>query len=138
MTAENPLARADFDEDALFAAFDLAHRAGAKSIELGYHEDDPKPDALNWYADCALKGTRIIAEGVGPVEAAEALGRKLLRGGTCRRCGEPIMLGGPKVARGCRWTRRGKRWEPGCGKPIDSSIPAPLAPASQNPSGGDA
>lgn len=113
------------DEDALIAAIDVAGRSGATSIDVGYHEDEPEPDALNWYAQAFYNGARIMGEGRDPVEAAEALARKLLRGALCRRCGEPILLSGvhPPVARGCRWTRNGRKWEPGCGKPIDTSIP---------------
>lgn len=115
---------ASFDEDALVAAIDLAGRSGARSIDVGYHEDEPEPDALNWYAQAHYRGARIMGEGRDPIEAAEALARKLLRGALCRRCGEPILLSSvPAVARGCRWTRNGRKYEPGCGKPIDRTIP---------------
>jgi hypothetical protein len=113
-----------FDRDALIAGCDLVGRSGARALDIGYHEDEPKPDALNWYAQATFRGAKLFEEARDPIEAVERLARRMLRGARCRRCGEPIMLAGSKVARGCHWTRRGPRWEPGCGRPIDHSIPA--------------
>ncbi|MDQ3432039.1 MAG: hypothetical protein M3467_07455, partial [Actinomycetota bacterium] len=46
-----------------------------------------------------------------PVEAAEALARRLLDGGVCAHCGRTVSLStGP----GCRWTRMGRTWVRGC------------------------
>lgn len=117
----------DFDEDAIVACVDLGHRSGAKDFKIGYHEDEPQEGALNWYAEAHFKGARIFGEGVGPVEAADALSRRLLKGARCRRCGKPIRLGGPSAGgKGkCRWSRQGAEWVPGCGKPIDPSIKLP-------------
>lgn len=115
----------DFDRDALVAAVDLAGRG--RSVEIGYQYDGAETiAAMGWYAQAAYKGARLIEEGRGPVEA---LARRLLKGARCRRCGKPVRLNGE---RGCRWTRRGDRWVPGCGKPIDRSIPAPLARGSDD------
>jgi len=115
--------QANFDQDALTAALDLVGRSGASSIEVGYLHDDVPVEQAGWYCQCTYRGARLIAENQrGPVEATEALARRVLDGATCRRCGEIIRLSdGPK---GCRWTRKGEKWEPGCGKPIDFSIPA--------------
>ena len=125
----------NLDEDALFAAADLVGRTGAKSFEIGYlHDDVPAADA-GWYAQAQYKGARITEEGKGPVDAAEALARRLLEGGKCTRCGSLIALSGhgafayksPVMTDGttwtaeeaakagqCRWTRMGRRWEAAC------------------------
>jgi hypothetical protein len=123
------------DEDALFAAADLVGRTGAKEFTLGYLHDDVPAAEAGWYAYAQYKGARITEEGAGPVEAAEALARRLLAGGKCTRCGGLITLSGSGAfayehahladgttwtareaakARQCRWTRLGKRWEAGC------------------------
>lgn len=113
-----------FDEDALIAGVELVGRSGAHEVEFGWTKDDKPIEDSDWYAFATFRGARVITEHhPGPVQAVEALARKLLRGGTCRRCGEPIILSGPAVLRGCRWARKGNRWTPGCDKPIDESIP---------------
>ena len=117
----------DLDEEALQAGIDLCGRSGARSIEIGFqNEDATSIEDADWYATASLKGARLSAEHKeDPVEAVEALARKVLRGARCRRCGKTIKLG--RTSSGCRWTRDGERWKPGCGKPIDRSIRAPLA-----------
>jgi hypothetical protein len=111
-----------YDEDALFASLELARRSGATSVEVGYLHDDVPVEQAGWYCSCTYRGARLIAEEHrGPVEAAEALARRVLDGAMCRRCGEQIQLQDDKP--GCRWTRMGRTWKPGCGKPINFSIP---------------
>lgn len=110
-----------FDQDAFKAGVELVGRAGAKNFEVGYLHDEVPLEEADWYAHAQFEGTRIIEEHYrGPVEAVEALARRLLTGGLCRRCGKPISLA--DTTEGCRWTRQGSRWEPGCDKPIDHSI----------------
>lgn len=122
----------NLDEDALVAAADLVGRTGARSFQIGYLDDEP---GSLWYAHAQYRGARITAEGPGPVEAAEALARRLLTGGKCTGCGGLIVLPGrgafayrsPVLADGtrwsaeaaakagqCRWVRTGRRWEAGC------------------------
>jgi hypothetical protein len=114
--------RPNFDQDALTASLDLVRRTGARSIEIGYLRDDVPVEQAGWYAQCMYSGARLIAdEHRGPVEAVEALARRVLDGALCRRCGEKIRLSND--GKGCRWRRRADKWEPGCGKPIDFSIP---------------
>jgi hypothetical protein len=110
-----------YDQDAMFAGLDLVQRAGASQVEFGYQKEDVPIGEADWYAFATFHGARVIVEHhVGPVEAVEALGRRLLTGAMCRRCGEQItMMDGP----GCRWRRVGPKWEPGCGLPVDLSIP---------------
>ena len=125
----------NLDEDALVAAADLVGRTGAKEFQIGYlHDDVPAPEA-GWYAYAQYNGARITEEGAGPVDAAEALARRLLEGGKCTRCGGLIALSGhgafaysaPVMTDGstwtaqeaakagqCRWTRMGRRWEASC------------------------
>jgi hypothetical protein len=126
------------DEDAFIAAADLVGRTGAKELQIGYLHDDVPAAEAGWYAHAQYKGARITEEGSGPVEAAEALARRLLTGGKCTRCGGLIALSGrgafayasPVMADGttwtaeeaakagqCRWTRMGRRWEAGCQQP---------------------
>lgn len=111
-----------FDQDALTAAMDLVGRTGARQFEFGYlHEDVPVEEA-DWWAHAQYRGVRISVEHKqGPIEAVEALARRLLDGGLCRRCGQPIRLS--DEGQGCRWTRNGPKWTPGCDLPIDHSIP---------------
>lgn len=111
------------DQDAIVAAADLVQRSGARQFEIGYRNDDEglPPTEQGWYAHAVFRGRRVIEESVGPVEAAEGLARRLLDGARCRRCGEPIRL--DDTDPGCRWTRMGPKWRPGCGLPIDRSIP---------------
>jgi hypothetical protein len=110
------------DQDALVAAIDLVGRSGARSVEIGYLHDDVPTTEAGWYCQCMFKGARIIVDNQrGPIEAAESLARRLLNGAQCRRCGEPIRLSDND--QGCRWTRKGPKWEPGCGQEINQSIP---------------
>lgn len=125
----------NLDEDALMAAADLVGRTGAKSFEIGYLHDDVPAAEAGWYANAQYKGARITEEGAGPIEAAEALARRLLAGGKCTRCGGLIALSSSgafaypsatltdgtkwtaedaKAAKQCRWTRMGRRWEAAC------------------------
>jgi hypothetical protein len=127
----------NLDEDALIAAADLVGRTGATRFEIGYLHDDVPAEQAGWYAHAQYKGARITAEDHrGPVDAAEALARRLLTGGKCAKCGKLIALSGsgafayhaPVMTDGtrwtaddaaaagqCRWTRTGPRWEAGCG-----------------------
>lgn len=124
------------DQDAAIAAVDLIGRTGATQFQVGYlHDDVPVEDAA-WYAHAQYQGTRVIEENHrGPVEAAEALARRLMTGGRCR-CGALVALSddgavfyrGARMADGsswseadaraagqCRWTREGARWYGACG-----------------------
>lgn len=109
---------AAFDTDALDAAINLIGRTGAQAFEIGYLHDDVPIEKAGWYAHAQYQGARVTAEQhPGPVEAAEALARRLLAGGQCAHCKGTITLAehrgdeGPKL---CRWTRRGARWDRGC------------------------
>lgn len=112
------------DQDALVASLDLVKRAGAAGAEFGWADASEDADtATDWYAQAKYKGRRVIVEHhPGPVEALEALARRLLDGATCRRCARPIVLDDTRS--GCRWTRSGASWRPGCGLPVNQSIPA--------------
>lgn len=127
------------DEDAMIAAFDVVGRSGAKDCEFGYlHEDVPIEEAA-WWAKAQYQGARLIEEGHrGPVEALEALARKVLTGGMCTHCRGLISLGDggamvyPGSVRGdgstwtpeeiervrrmpqCRYRRVGPKWVRGC------------------------
>jgi hypothetical protein len=126
------------DEDAAVAAVDLIGRTGAREVEVGYlHEDVPAEDA-GWHAHAKYRGARVGVEGMrGPVEAVEALARRLLTGAKCR-CGALVALSdagavaypGQPLADGtvwdetaiveagqCRWTRMGRRWVSACPEP---------------------
>jgi len=130
----------NIDEDAVKACADLVGRTGARQFQIGYLDDEPP---CGWYAYAQYKGARISAEDYpGPVEAADALVRKLLTGARCK-CGKLVALsddgaiayGGlmtdgstwthaeATAAGQCRWTRMGPRWEAGCsqGKKPDGS-----------------
>jgi len=104
----------DMDTDAFDAGIELIGRAGAKAFEVGYvHENVPVEDA-GWYAMAQWNGVKIMVDKrTGPVEAIEALARKVLNGSVCTHCGQPISLSGDREGI-CRWTRRGDSWVRGC------------------------
>lgn len=127
------------DEDAITALADLAGRTGARQLQIGYLHDDVPVQEAGWYAHAQYKGARItVDDQPGPVEAADALARRLLDGAKCMTCGglvtlsdegamaynTPLVDGSPwtveqAAAAGlCRWRRVGPRWERGCqGRP---------------------
>lgn len=101
---------AELDEDAVMACFDLAGRTGARDAEIGYLNDEGPP---GWYAHAKYGGARIMVDDMpGPVEAADALARRLLDGAKCTHCKRKIVLSGGGLV--CRWRRMGPRWERGC------------------------
>lgn len=107
----------DMDQDALNAALDLVGRTGAREVEIGYLHDDVPVEEAGWYAHAKYRGARITVENHrGPVEATEALARRLLTGGTCTHCQRTITLGGSTTfsQKKCRWTRLAAKWERGC------------------------
>lgn len=123
------------DDDVILATADLVRRTGARQFEAGYLHDDVPIEEAGWYAAAILKGTKIIEENHrGPVEACEALARRILTGATCR-CGKLVALSdkgavvypGAQMMDGttmtkerarrigqCRWQRLGPRWVKGC------------------------
>lgn len=129
----------NLDDDAIIAAADLVGRAGARQLEIGYLHEDVPSDQAGWYAHAQYRGARITAEDhPGPVEAVEALARRLLTGAQCTHCRGLVALSDagamvyPGAARtdGSRWTdedvaaararpqcryrREGKLWVRGC------------------------
>jgi hypothetical protein len=128
----------NLDEDALMAAADLVGRTGAREFQIGFTNDDDGITVaeMGWYCHAQYQGTRIIEEGAGPVEAAEALARRLLSGAKCKRCGKLVALSDDgavawdsvaladgttwtveeaRAAGQCRWTRMGRTWVSACG-----------------------
>jgi hypothetical protein len=125
----------NLDEDALVACVDLVGRTGATGFEIGYLHEDVPAEQAGWYAHAQLRGARIIVEDHrGPVEAADALARRLLSGAKCR-CGRLVALSDrgafaytkahtvdgqswtaeQAAAVGqCRWRRVAARWQMGC------------------------
>ncbi|WP_433225501.1 hypothetical protein [Actinomadura formosensis] len=125
----------NFDDDALLAAVDLVGRTGATNFQIGYLHDGVPADQAGWYAHAQYRGARITAEDHRhPVEAAEALARRLLDGAKCAHCGGLVALSddgamayNTRLVDGTRWTveqataaglchwrRVGPRWERGC------------------------
>lgn len=110
-------------------------RSGATGFQIGCLRNDVPAHLAGWYAHAQYRGARIIAENhPGPVEAAEALARKLLTGAKCK-CGKLVALSdhgafaydeagmadgsvwtaqAAAAAGQCRWRRNGPRWEGGC------------------------
>lgn len=123
------------DQDAIVAAVDLVRRSGATEFQVGYLHDDVPANEAGWYAHAQYKGARLTAEDhPGPVEATEALARRVLDGAQCSHCGGLVSLsdagtwahdstlvdGTPWTAEQaaetglCRWRRLGDRWARGC------------------------
>lgn len=123
---------ADLDQDAIHACADLVSRTGAKEFQIGYLSDEP---THGWFAHASYKGARIsTGDHPGPVEAADALCRRLLTGAKCTGGGGLVALSdagatafkNPVMADGstwtiaeasvmqCRWRRMGPKWVMGC------------------------
>lgn len=141
----------NLDEDAVIAAADLVGRAGARELEVGYlHEGVPVAEA-GWYAHAQYRGARIIVEEQpGPVEAVDALARRLLDGAQCQHCGGLVALSDAgamaypgsirpdgtrwteeeiRAAGQCRWRRMGPKWVRGC----EERQPTPHVPLRRGP-----
>lgn len=121
----------------IIAGANLVGRSGARNFEIGYlHEGVPSHEAA-WFAQARFRGGLVVVEDYpSPVEAIEALVRRLLTGARCR-CGslvsltdecafafeDPTMADGSKfpveeaeAAGLCRWQRKGARWVSACGQ----------------------
>jgi hypothetical protein len=103
----------NMDEDAIWAAVDLAGRAGARQLQVGYLHEDVPPEQAGWYAHALYRGARVTEEDHrGPVEALDALARRLFTGARGTHCGGLVALsdtgavGFPGVPRpdGSTWT----------------------------------
>lgn len=124
----------NLDQDAVSACADLVGRTGATGLEVGYLHDDVPPEQAAWYAHAQFRGARITTDGHrDPIEAMDALCRRILAGAMCR-CGKLVALSDDSAvafdgtlvdgtrwtaedARGagqCRWRRLGPRWVRGC------------------------
>lgn len=124
------------DNEALFAAVDLVGRTGAKELEFGYVHDGVPVEQAGWYAHAQYQGARIMERDQrGPLEAIQALARRLLTGAQCQLCGglvaldedgafafrKAVLVDGREwnvdqaaATRQCRWRRIGQRWVSGC------------------------
>jgi len=101
------------DDDAVTAAARLVGRTGATGFECGYLHDGKPVQEAGWYAVALYRGARITVEDQpGPVEACDALSRRLLDGAQCRLCGGTVTLTDARA--GCRWRRAGPAWVAGC------------------------
>jgi hypothetical protein len=102
-----------FDDDAVAAVADLVSRTGATSFQVGFLHDDVPAEEAGWYAVAQYRGARITIEDQrGPIEACDALARRLLAGARCTKCGRTITLTAKRA--GCRWRRLGAKWVAGC------------------------
>ncbi|MFD6097194.1 hypothetical protein ACFVWN_20395 [Nocardiopsis flavescens] len=114
------------EQQEITACVDLVGRSGAKDFELGHLHDAPVPEA-GWFATATYRGAKLIAEGhTGPVQAAQALARRVLVGALCVCCRHRVTLATPGAAafglthsgsggqQVCVWVRRGDRWVSGC------------------------
>lgn len=109
------------DQDALVAAADLIGRSGASGFTVGYLDDDVPIENARWYAHAQYRGARLQVENqAGPVEAAEALARRVLETGMCNHCRQPVRLTDDEP--GCRWTRMGQRWVRGCEEASEEKV----------------
>lgn len=102
------------NDDRLVAAVSLVGRTGASDFEIGYLRDDVPIHEAEWWAKANYQGTRVYVQNrAGPVQAAEALARKVANGGLCTGCAKIIKVGrGP--ASKCVWTRVGDDYLRGC------------------------
>lgn len=120
---DTPLARLTADptgeglspeaRDALLAGVELVGRSGAKDFTMGYLRDDVPISQAGWWAKAQYAGAELRIERPDPVEAVEALARRILTGATCAHCHRKVKLGG-SGGNSCRWYREGARWFRGC------------------------
>lgn len=122
-------------EDAMVATVELVGRTGATNFECGYLHDDVPADQAAWYAHVQYRGARITVENqTGPIQALDALAKRLLTGARCQHCGGLVALSpfgavafDGHLADGTKWTMReaaqttqclwrrvGRRWVRGC------------------------
>lgn len=104
-------------EQAAQAAADLSRRAGATSFSLSYGNEDGK---VVWRAVAEMPGGFKVGAAHSPIIACDKLAVELLDGSVCRRCNHVVALSGSDPTL-CRYRRRGDRWLPGCGLPVDHS-----------------
>ena len=123
------------DDDAITACADLVGRTGATNFQIGYLHDDVPVEQAGWYALAQYSSARISVEDQrGPVEAADALSRRILTGAQCFHCKKLVALSdhgavafnsrlpdgsfwsvqAAAQAGQCRWRRMGPRWARGC------------------------
>jgi hypothetical protein len=109
-----------FDGDLLTAHIDVLGRMGCSGFEIGYVHDDVPVEQAGWYAHVNYQGMRQIeADHPGPLQAAEALARRLLDKGGCK-CAARITLDptDADVPDRCYWQIvNGRRWESSCDAP---------------------
>jgi hypothetical protein len=105
------------EEERVLAATLLVGHTGAVAFEFGYANDSAvKVQDAEWYASAQYRGARVFVEGYPhPADAAEALARRLVEGGTCTHCGKTTTMS-PQAnpRRRCVYRRRGNRWVRGC------------------------
>lgn len=116
MTAGQPPPGYLVDEDALYAGVDLVARSGANNLEFGHLDDTPDVADARWWATATFQGAKLMEDNHrGPVEAVEALARRILAGGRCAWCTLPVTLAGDGTDPDtCRWRRVGAHWDRGC------------------------
>lgn len=122
-------------EDALVATVELVGRTGATAFECGYLHDDAPVDQAAWWAHAQYRGARIAVENqAGPVQAFDALAKRLLSGAQCQHCRGLVALSPfgamafdstfvdgrrwtveqAAAAQQCLWRRVGRSWVRGC------------------------
>lgn len=126
----------DIDKDAFIAAADLVARSGGRHLQFGYLRENVPVHLAEWWAGARYRGARVGVDTYpGPVEAVEALARRLLTGAKCNLCGRLVALTDgvafayhnatlvdgttwnvEQAARvgQCRWRREGQRWRSAC------------------------
>lgn len=109
-------------ELAILAITDLVRRAGATAFQVGFKHDMPRVEDQGWYAEAFFGEKKITEEGRNVIDACMALAFTLLDNTLCRRCGRPITVFGADGVF-CRFRIEGDHWRPGCGLPVDLSIP---------------
>lgn len=83
-----------FDEDAVVAAAELVARAGGRSFEFGFDDENVSMGEPNWWAQATFRGAKIVTERLYPYphEACEAVARRILDGANCTHCGCTVTL----------------------------------------------
>lgn len=147
----------DMDDDAIVAGAELVGRSGGRELEIGYLHDGVPVAEAGWYAKVTYRGDRIVVEDhPGPVEAMDALARRILTGARCTHCRGLVALSDAgavafvsdvhgadgrfldgttwtaaeaTAAGQCRWRRMGPHWRRGC----DDTHPDPAPRTSRGP-----
>lgn len=103
----------------------IVGRSGATHFELGWEHDDVPVQLMGWYAQASYESEKLRVPGDGPVEACDALARRVLDGGLCMYCKRTVTLDDLDDLSKCFRSRVGNKWLRGCEVEYPEDGPVP-------------